>query len=97
VAAGLGLSLLARETWGHVAVESSGTPGASRHASDIFWRTSFGDRNLSSVSQAGFVNNLNDGMAWGLFPLFFAAAGMTLSQIGILAALYPRPGALDSS
>ena len=89
VAAGLGLSLLARETWGHVAVESSGTPGASRHASDIFWRTSFGDRNLSSVSQAGFVNNLNDGMAWGLFPLFFAAAGMTLSQIGILAALYP--------
>jgi MFS family permease len=41
------------------------------------------------VSQAGLVNNLNDGMAWGLFPLFFAAAGMSLQQIGWLAAIYP--------
>ena len=40
----------------------------------IFWRTSVSDRNLSSVTQAGLVNNLNDGMAWGLFPLLFAAA-----------------------
>ena len=47
------------------------------------------DRNLSSVSQAGLVNNLNDGMAWGLFPLFFAAAGMNLEQIGMLAAHLP--------
>ncbi|MGH8135274.1 MAG: MFS transporter, partial [Steroidobacteraceae bacterium] len=47
------------------------------------------DRNLSSASQAGLVNNLNDGMAWGLFPLFFAAAGMGLEQIGTLAAIYP--------
>ena len=45
--------------------------------------------NLSSVSQAGLVNNLNDGMAWGLFPLFFAAARMDLGQIGWLAAIYP--------
>jgi MFS family permease len=52
-------------------------------------RTSFGDRDLSSVSQAGLVNNLNDGMAWGLFPLVFAAAGMDLAQIGTLAAIYP--------
>src|SRR5262249_39970443 len=44
---------------------------------------------LSSVSQAGLVNNLNDGMAWGLFPLVFAAAGMNLTQIGLLAAIYP--------
>jgi MFS family permease len=56
---------------------------------EIFWRTSFLDKNLSSVSQAGLVNNLNDGMAWGLFPLFFAAARMNLRQIGILAAIYP--------
>jgi hypothetical protein len=48
-----------------------------------------GDRDLSSVTQAGLVNNLNDGMAWGLFPLFFAAAHMSLSQIGTLAAIYP--------
>ena len=47
------------------------------------------DRNLSSVTQAGFVNNLNDGMAWGLFPLLFAAMGMRLSTIGLLAAVYP--------
>jgi MFS family permease len=56
---------------------------------EIFWRTSLTDRNLSSVSQAGLVNNLNDGMAWGLFPLFFVAAGMNLGQIGTLAAMYP--------
>ncbi|MDH3752201.1 MAG: MFS transporter, partial [Gammaproteobacteria bacterium] len=41
------------------------------------------------ISQAGMINNLNDGMAWGLFPLFFAAAGMSLKQIGWLAAIYP--------
>ena len=89
VAAGLVLSLFARETSGHVAVESRTTAPASRQIDDVFWRTTFGDRNLSSVSQAGFVNNLNDGMAWGLLPLFFASAGMTLTQIGTLAAVYP--------
>ena len=41
------------------------------------------------MSQAGLVNNLNDGMAWGLFPLLFAAAGMTFGQIGVLVAIYP--------
>ncbi len=55
----------------------------------VFWRTSLSDRNLSSVSQAGLVNNLNDGMAWGLFPLFFSAAQLNLGQIGTLAAIYP--------
>jgi MFS family permease len=44
---------------------------------------------LSSAAQAGMVNNLNDGLAWGLFPLLFATAGLTLGQIGMLAALYP--------
>jgi MFS family permease len=56
---------------------------------EVFWRTTLLDKNLSSVSQAGLVNNLNDGMAWGLFPLFFAAARMDLGQIGTLAAIYP--------
>jgi MFS family permease len=55
----------------------------------VFWRTTVLDANLSSVSQAGLVNNLNDGMAWGLFPLVFAAAGMNLAQVGLLAAIYP--------
>ena len=89
VVVGLGLSLFARETSGHVAIESANLPGESGHGGDVFWRTTIGDRNLSSVSQAGFVNNLNDGMAWGLLPLFYAAAGMTLTQIGLLAAVYP--------
>jgi MFS family permease len=93
VICGLGLSLLAvRETRHHVAHEStlSAAPSAPPPSQrDIFWRTTLTDRNLSSISQAGFVNNLNDGMAWGLFPLVFAAAGLSLGQIGILTALYP--------
>jgi len=56
---------------------------------EIFIRTSFRDRELSSISQAGLVNNLNDGMAWGLFPLFYAAANVSLERIGWLAAIYP--------
>lgn len=67
--------------------------GANEHPPlsqrEILVQTSFTDPNLSSVSQAGMVNNLNDGMAWGLFPLVFAAANMTLAQIGTLAAIYP--------
>lgn len=94
VAIGLLLSIFAvRETSHHVALEAA-TYGATNTAApptqrEIFWRTSVGDRNLSSVSQAGLVNNLNDGMAWGLFPIVFATAGMDLARIGTLAALYP--------
>jgi MFS family permease len=94
VAFGLGLSAaVVRETKHHVAHESklrgelpaSGIPTQR----EVFWRTTLLDRDLSSVSQAGLVNNLNDGMAWGLFPLFFAAAKMSIEQIGVLAAIYP--------
>jgi MFS family permease len=92
VAVGLGLSsVLVRETRGHARYEARNhapreAPTSQR---EVFVRTSITDRELSSVSQAGLVNNLNDGMAWGLFPLFFAAAGMSLEQIGWLAAIYP--------
>ena len=55
----------------------------------VIVRTSFAEPSLSAASQAGLVNNLNDGMAWGLLPLFFAAAGLSISRIGILAAVYP--------
>jgi len=55
----------------------------------IFTLTSFRDRALSSCSQAGLVNNLNDGLAWGLFPICFADAGLSVERIGVLAALYP--------
>jgi MFS family permease len=55
----------------------------------IFRTTSWGDRALFAVSQAGLVNNLNDGLAWGLFPLYFASQGASLKEIGWLAAIYP--------
>lgn len=92
VAAGLMLSIfMVKETHAHAKHEaknqSSSEPALSQH--EIFVRTSFRDRNLSSVSQAGLVNNLNDGMAWGLFPMVFAAAQIPLDRIAILAAIYP--------
>lgn len=94
VIVGLALSaLLVRETRHHVSHESAlaGTlpPGGIPTAREVFWRTTLLDRDLSSISQAGLVNNLNDGMAWGLFPMVFAAAGMNLTQVGLLAAVYP--------
>jgi|APLak6261679142_1056127.scaffolds.fasta_scaffold00387_6 MFS family permease len=87
---GLVLSaFVVRETKHHVAIEAGPQAVVALSQRQIFWKTSLTDRDLSSVSQAGLVNNLNDGMAWGLFPLFFAAAHMTLAQIGTLAAIYP--------
>jgi MFS family permease len=91
-AVGLALTtLLVRDTRDHVRLE------ASRHAAatdtpgfwQIFRRTSFGDRNLFAASQAGLVNNLNDGMSWGIFPLFFASFGLGIERIGTLKAVYP--------
>ncbi len=94
VAIGLVLSAVAvRETTHHVTAEAKLHDAAAAKSAptqrEIFWRTSLHDKELSSISQAGLVNNLNDGMAWGLFPLFFAAASMDLAQIGTLAAIYP--------
>lgn len=94
VALGLGLSaLLVRETHHHVRHEAKLAgdlpPGGAPTQREVFWRTTLTDRELSSVTQAGLVNNLNDGMAWGLFPLIFTAAGLGLAEIGWLAALYP--------
>jgi MFS family permease len=94
VVVGLALSVFAvRETKQHVALEARDAgklmAADSPTPREVFWRTSLLDKNLSSVSQAGLVNNLNDGMAWGLFPLFFAAAEMDVREIGTLAAIYP--------
>ncbi|MEX2150501.1 MAG: MFS transporter [Steroidobacteraceae bacterium] len=89
---GLALSAFAiRDTRHHVTHEStmSAAPQPPLSQRDVFWRTTVTDRNLSCVSQAGLVNNLNDGMAWGLFPLWFVMLRMDLEQIGILAAIYP--------
>lgn len=91
---GLLLSLLVvRETRHHVRHESmlhdASAAGRVLTSRVIFWRTTVRDANLSSVSQAGLVNNLNDGMAWGLFPLVFALAGFGLAEVAALAAIYP--------
>jgi MFS family permease len=96
VALGLGLSVLTvRETHHHARLEAAQHVSARAAAhgdlttGQVFRLTSFTDRSLSAVSQAGMVNNLNDGLAWGLFPVLFASAGLSLGQIGLLAAVYP--------
>jgi len=79
----------------HVRHEAASVAPDGRHAGgtprarDLFALVSWRDPALSSASQAGLVNNLNDGLAWGLFPLFFAAAGLSLREIGLLAFIYP--------
>ncbi len=55
----------------------------------LFWQTTWKHRNLGSVSQAGLINNLNDGMIWGILPLLLMAKGFTLAQIGLAAGIYP--------
>jgi len=89
---GLMLSLEAvRDTRRHVRLESAqhATPVAAVGFWEIFRRASFGDRNLFAASQAGLVNNLNDGMSWGIFPLYFADFGLSVERIGVLKAVYP--------
>ncbi|MFI1522426.1 MFS transporter [Kitasatospora cineracea] len=95
VALGLGLAAAAvRETREHARAEAAAHPaGAGEPAAlgtaRIARTVSLGDRALSAASWAGLVNNLNDALAWGIFPLLYAAHGLDLGRIGILAALYP--------
>jgi MFS family permease len=97
--AGLGLAasvLFVRETSPHVEHERASRPPADRPTwREIVVRTTLRDPSLSAACQAGLVNNLNDGMAWGLLPLYYAAAGLSLTQIGILAAAYPAVWAVS--
>ncbi|WP_309113118.1 MFS transporter [Saccharothrix sp.] len=89
-ALGLGLStLLVRETRDHAHLEARDHTTTTMTNRQVLAHTSFREPALSAASQAGMVNNLNDGLAWGLLPVLFAAAGLTLAQIGALAALYP--------
>jgi MFS family permease len=92
--AGLLLSLLlVRDTGAHLALERRlhARPASATSLSfgRIFARVSLTDRSLFAASQAGLVNNLNDGMSWGILPLFFAAHGLGIEQIGVLKAVYP--------
>ena len=92
---GLGLStIFVRETRGHADHEATTHAGRSDLHTGLSTRevlalTSLREPALSAASQAGLVNNLNDGLAWGLLPLFYASAGLGIAEIGILAALYP--------
>jgi MFS family permease len=96
IALGLGLSTVAvRETREHARLEAAThvTANQDLHGElstrEVAVLTSFREKALSAVSQAGLVNNLNDGLAWGIFPILFAAHGLAVGEIGVLVALYP--------
>jgi MFS family permease len=85
---GLALSILfVKDTHKHVLLESTGS--TTPKLKNIFWDTTWKHKNLGSITQAGLVNNLNDGMVWGLFPMLLISKGFTLSDIGIIVATYP--------
>ena len=76
-----------RDTKHHVSVET--TSSNIPRLKNIFWHTTWKNKNLGSVTQAGLINNLNDGMVWGVFPILLATKGFTIGQIGIVTAIYP--------
>lgn len=82
-----GSIFLVKDTRHHVAKET--TTNNVPNLKNIFWETTWKNRNLGSVTQAGLINNLNDGMAWGIFPILLATKGFTISQIGLVTAIYP--------
>jgi MFS family permease len=88
VIAGLAMSIfLIKDTRHHVAKET--TTNTLPRLKNIFWDTTWKNKSLGSVTQAGLINNLNDGMAWGIFPILLAGKSFTLEQIGIVTAVYP--------
>jgi MFS family permease len=91
---GLALSVfLVRDTRGHARLEASAhSPSASINrpsTAHVFAETSWRNKTLFAASQAGLVNNLNDGMSWGVFPLLFVANGVSLEGVGLIKAVYP--------
>jgi MFS family permease len=91
---GLAVSiLLVRETHGHAHLEAAAAPKPSTPSAPslrhVFFMTSLGNASLFAACQAGLVNNLNDGMSWALYPLFFAAHGLGVERIGVIKAVYP--------
>lgn len=76
-----------KDTKHHVAKEASSSSVAN--LKNVFWDTTLFNRNLGSVTQAGLINNLNDGMAWGLFPILLAQKHFSISEIAIFTAVYP--------
>jgi len=80
-------ALFVKDTKSHVRLEASSSSVQKLH--HVFWETTWKHKNLGSITQAGLVNNLNDGMVWGLFPLLLASKGFNINQIGIIVATYP--------
>src|SRR5437867_6831159 len=79
-----------------VSVGENGPSTSHPSMREIFAQASWKDRNLFSCSQAGLVNNLNDGMSWGIYPLFFSSLGLGVAAIGTIKAVYPAAwGALQ--
>ncbi len=83
----LGSIFLIKDTTQHVALETA--DNNLPRLQHIFWDTTWKNKNLGSVTQAGLINNLNDGMAWGIFPLLLTAKGFSIAEIGIITAVYP--------
>ncbi|WP_214789406.1 MFS transporter [Exiguobacterium sp. s21] len=86
---GLGLSLFVRDTTNQVQLQPTSGSEKTRSARDVFMTTTWKDRSLSSLTVAGLSTNLKDGMAWGLFPIYFAAQGLSLAEVGLIVAVYP--------
>lgn len=83
----LGSWLLVKDTKHHVSYETATSKVPK--LKNIFWETTWKNKNLGSVTQAGLINNLNDGMAWGIFPILLASKGFSIAEIGIVTAVYP--------
>ncbi len=75
------------DTRHHVAKESKHS--SQDQLKSVFWETTWTNKNLGSITQAGMVNNLNDGMVWGLLPILLAGLNFDLQQIGIIVSVYP--------
>lgn len=87
VAGLLGTLFWVKDTRHHVAVEA--VQSGIAKLKNVFWETTWRNPSLGSITQAGLVNNLNDGMVWGLLPMLLAVKGFTLAQTGIIVSIYP--------
>ena len=79
--------LFVKDTQNHVVQEA--VSSKTEQLKKIFWETTWKNKNLGSITQAGLINNLNDGMVWGIFPILLASKNFTIEEIGIVTAIYP--------
>ena len=91
VIVGIILTLIVKDTGQHLKVQMQNNPKSTKDitAKEVFNLTTWKDKNLSTISFSGLSTNLKDGMAWGLFPIYFTTVGLSVSQIGTIVALYP--------